>query len=608
MTVPRDEGKTLDRTTPLSAKDFAQLRKPRGARAASMRVSLLFHHRHGVEVVPIGEGQSLSVGRTHPADLVLPDESLSRQHASVELIDGELWVEDLGSTNGTRVDGAVVERAKVPLDAEVLLGAVSVAFRALGADESLGFGLLSHDRFQRSLSAELCRSRDFRRPLALLLIRGRRDRAGAISRWWPKLRRQIHEYDPVALYSDDTIEICLPEVSLTEAVARAEKLLAREPTLHYSVGLYPDHAMSTEALLEVTRTALHACSADADSVQLASTTVPRAACAACAADDESGLVVRSPAMLRVFESARRFADMALPVLIQGETGTGKEVVARAIREAGPRASKPMISVNCGAIPDQLVESTLFGHERGAFTGAHRQAKGVFESAHLGTVFLDEIGELPLQAQTSLLRVLETQRFSRVGSTREIQVDLRVIAATHRDLEQLSTTGEFREDLFYRLDAMAIFVPPLRERVEEIEPLVERFIQNANQANGRAVEGIGDEALALIQRYRWPGNVRELRNAIERAVAIARRALITPEDLPRRVTQLALGARPTEPASSRPSEPRGAIDLRAEVQRFEAELITRALQAADGDRTKAANDLGLAIRTLYYKMKQYGLTS
>ena len=594
-----DQGapRTLDRTKHFSEGELDTIRSSHDQSGAPQQVSLLFRHRRGVEVVTLGEGQSLSVGRSHPADLVLTDESLSRQHASLELVDGEVWVEDLGSTNGTRVDGLVVERAKVSPESELALGAVAVAIHVASGDLDEEGGLESHDRFLRTLTAEIARARAHRRSLSLLLVRsGQAGAAASVSRWLAVLREHLRVYDVAALYSDDTVEVVLPEAAAAEASARAEKVLADEPSLRCGVGVYPEQATSAEELLDVTRAALQATS---DAVPLRTASVDVASRRSC---DDDEVVVRSQEMERVFESARRFGDMAMPVLIQGETGTGKEVVARLIHDAGARKDKPFVCVNCGAIPDTLIESTLFGHERGAFTGAHQQSKGVFESAHRGTVFLDEIGELPLQAQAALLRVLETQRFSRVGSTKEIQVDVRVLAATHRDLEAMCQRGDFREDLFFRLDAMAVFIPPLRERVEELEPLIERFVASANRSSGRSVEGVDEETLELLKGYRWPGNVRELRNVIERAVVVARGARITVDDLPRRVARVAR----TPPPVAGPAERQGTFDLREEMQRYEADLIRRALEAAGGDRTRAANDLGVAVRTLYYKLKQHGI--
>ena len=305
-------------------------------------------------------------------------------------------------------------------------------------------------------------------------------------------------------------------------------------------------------------------------------------------------MVLSDALREVFDTADRIARAALPVLIQGETGTGKEVVARRIHDRSGR--DPFLCINCGSIPTQLMESTLFGHERGAFTGADRQHKGVFESATGGTVMLDEIGELSAAVQAALLRVLENKRISRVGSSKEMDVDVRILAATHRDLEAMCLNQEFRHDLLYRLNAMTIRVPPLRDRPEEILPLALSFIKQANQTNGCTIGSIDDDSVYVLEHHSWPGNVRELRNAIERAVVIARGTHISVEDLPRRMREIAAG----EP------EPREPLDLKGELQDLEAKLIRDTLQRCGQDRREAARLLNLPLRTLAHKMSVHGI--
>jgi DNA-binding NtrC family response regulator len=271
----------------------------------------------------------------------------------------------------------------------------------------------------------------------------------------------------------------------------------------------------------------------------------------------------------------------------------------------------MVCVNCGAIPPQLIESTLFGHERGAFTGATQQQRGVFEAADGGTLFLDEVGELPPAAQAALLRVLETRRVVRVGSSREIEVDVRVVAATHRDLEAMCASGGFRLDLLYRLNAMTLTIPPLCARPEEIEPLALRFLHQANATNGLALRGVEPAALALLQRYAWPGNVRELRNAIERAAILAEGERVAEQDLPERVR----GARAAAPGIDHdatgegeeptPSPATGA-DLRARLSSYEAKLIVEALRDTKWNQTEAAHALGMPLRTLVHKIKALGI--
>jgi transcriptional regulator with PAS, ATPase and Fis domain len=255
---------------------------------------------------------------------------------------------------------------------------------------------------------------------------------------------------------------------------------------------------------------------------------------------------------------------------------------------------------------QLVESTLFGHVRGAFTGADTASKGVFGAADGGSVLLDEIGELPPGAQAALLRVLESGRMARVGSPEELTIDVRVLAATHRDLDAMCEEGRFRRDLLYRLNAVMLNIPPLRERTEEIPALAQRFLRAANQGADRDLAGISDEALRTMQRYRWPGNLRELKNAIDRAVVIAQRDCIEVDDLPQRVVQGG-GVDPGEPRSSEPQiEPADDLDLRARIKRYEKQLIVDALRAESGNQTQAARRLKIPLRTLVHKIKQLAI--
>jgi DNA-binding NtrC family response regulator len=321
-----------------------------------------------------------------------------------------------------------------------------------------------------------------------------------------------------------------------------------------------------------------------------------------AGDAEADLapLVSSPAMREVYGLARRVASHPAPVLILGETGTGKELIARHTHDAGARRDKPFRAVNCGAIPATLLESVLFGHERGAFTGATETRKGVFEEAHGGTLFLDEIGELPLVAQAALLRVLETKQLTRVGGTRVIEVDVRVVSATHCDLEAMLAQKTFRADLFHRLNLMTLRVPALRERSEEIEPLALRFLRSPPIAPFTRARDLAPQALAALNAYAWPGNVRELRNVIERAALLCEGTQLELADLPEAVRSGAAvsGARPTEPAAS------GRFaDL---VRSYETQLIREALASAGGNQTRAAELLGMPLRTLVYKLRSYGL--
>ena len=299
----------------------------------------------------------------------------------------------------------------------------------------------------------------------------------------------------------------------------------------------------------------------------------------------------SPAFEQVLRMVEKVAPTGSTVLLTGETGTGKEVIADAIHELSPRAERRLVKVHCAAIPAMLLESELFGHTRGAFTGAVREKPGLFEVADGGTIFLDELGEIPLDMQVKLLRVLQTGEVQRIGETRTRRVDVRVIAATHRDLEVEVAQGRFREDLFYRLNVIPLLVPPLRRRGDDVLLLAQRFLERERTERGRTqVEGFSPEALAALRAHAWPGNVRELENAVERAAALAEGPLIGLDDLPEAVRG---GGAAAEPALALPE----AVTL-AEAERI---LIRHALDATGGNKKEAARRLGIGLATLYRKL-------
>ena len=305
-------------------------------------------------------------------------------------------------------------------------------------------------------------------------------------------------------------------------------------------------------------------------------------------DEFPALVGDAPAMRALFRAIGRLAQAPLSVLVTGETGTGKELVARALHRESPRASKPFVALNTAAIPSELLESELFGHEKGAFTGAHAQRIGRFEEASEGTIFLDEIAEMSPQLQAKLLRVTQNGTFQRVGSNRELRTGARILTATNRNLEELVKAGKFREDLFYRLNVVELNIPPLRERREDILPLASHFI--AELAKGRA--RFSEAVTECLQRYPWPGNVRELRNAMERAVLLSRSELILPEHLPSRVRELA-GQAPA-PANG---------DAR-QLEEIERQAILQALRQHNYNRTETAKALGISRRALIYKLQRF----
>lgn len=309
---------------------------------------------------------------------------------------------------------------------------------------------------------------------------------------------------------------------------------------------------------------------------------------------------KSRKMVELMNLAGRIAASQATVLIQGETGTGKELLARLIHSLSPRSDHSFVAVNCAAIPEALIESELFGHEKGAFTGAFQRRIGRFEQAHEGTLFLDEIGELSPPVQVKLLRFLQEREFQRVGGERTIKADVRIISATHRDLEARIKEGSFREDLFYRVNVVTMKIPPLRERREDIPILIDHFIDQFARKNGKKIDGVSREAWDLLIRYDYPGNVRELENIIERAVVICRGSLLTLEDLP---FQEAPCARHT--TSDGEEEPQEG-SLQNALESLERRMIRDALEKAGFNQTRAARLLGLSERMLRYKLKKYGL--
>lgn len=318
-------------------------------------------------------------------------------------------------------------------------------------------------------------------------------------------------------------------------------------------------------------------------------------------DDWSPLVGSSTAMLEVYKLVARVAESKSTVLLQGESGTGKELIARAIHANGPRRDNPFIPVNCGALPDTLLESEMFGYEKGAFTGAVGTKVGLFESANGGTLFLDEIGELGQALQVKLLRVMQDQEVRRVGSTTSTKVDVRIIAATNRDLEQLVKDGKFRDDLFYRLKVVPITLPSLAERREDIPMLVHYFLQKCAAGTDHAVRGVLPETMTLLTQYRWPGNVRELENAIERAVSLSHGPLLTPEDLPEVIRQAA-----TAEVDARLSQVDQLDEVYLTLEEVEKRHLTRVLKETKGNKVKAAKILGIDRRTLYRMAERFGL--
>jgi DNA-binding NtrC family response regulator len=309
------------------------------------------------------------------------------------------------------------------------------------------------------------------------------------------------------------------------------------------------------------------------------------------------VIGESPAMREVLETVQQVAPTPATVLLLGESGTGKELIAKSIHQLSQRAQQALVTVHCAALSPTLLESELFGHEKGAFTGAHERRIGRFEQAQGGTLFLDEIGEIDATLQIKLLRFLGERTFERVGSNKTITADVRLIAATNKNLEELVKAGSFREDLFYRLRVVEIHLPPLRERAEDIPLLAQVFLTQVAGDSGKSVIRFTPEAMDTLMRHQWPGNVRELRTAVEHAVVLCKGDKITPRDLPPWVRN---------PSGAPAAAPASKATTGLSVQENEKQLIVRALKQTNGNRTKAAKVLGMSRRTLYRKLAEYGL--
>jgi DNA-binding NtrC family response regulator len=561
-------------------------------------IAVIFWSRSGVETRELADGGRLRIGRSEPADVVVRDKSLSRLHAELRNEAGRVWVRDLDSLNGIFVRGNRINGdAEVHIGDELRLGGVIAQLRSRPAKGSSAV-VEPLDQFLSRLEEELVRARSLGRVGTLLMLRPSEAVSSDERDWCARVRQRLRPVDRMAAYGTRFALALLPEVPLSEARGVVAVLagVTHDELLCGAAG-YPEAAQTFDELL----TSVHdACRRATPSEPLCLPTGERPR-------EESGgvdMVVVSPAMKRLETLARRVASVDATALILGETGVGKELIASSLHRNGPRRHKPFRAVNCGALPQTLAESLLFGHERGSFTGAAQRTKGVFEQADGGTVFLDEVGELSLPTQAVLLRVLESKRVARVGSTEEIAVNVRLVAATHRDLEAMVRSNEFRADLYYRLNTLTLTVPPLRERPEEVAPLAEMFLRRASQNWEIPVASLHPEALAMLTEYEWPGNVRELRNVIERAVIVGG-AELRVEHLPEYLRR----DRDAPPASQSFRASRGAVDdapYRERIKNLEAELIREALAKCGGSRKRTADALQMPLRTLMAKMKAFGI--
>jgi DNA-binding NtrC family response regulator/pSer/pThr/pTyr-binding forkhead associated (FHA) protein len=545
------------------------------------RAFLVIHVEGGdrsSRVVDLPDGIDVTFGRSRGATVHVESEKVSRMHARVRRTGDVIEIEDLGSRNGTRVNGDKIEAVRRlehgdeiaigPIDAVV---GVTSGLRKTSpiADDATG---------EQRLAAEVDRAVRYHRPLTVGLVRVASDSVV------DAIARSLRPMDLIAEDAADDYLVVLPELGRAEGIAAIERLLdfarASGVDAKASSALCPEDGTTVEALISCLRSGLRSGRRQAPPTPEAQPGEP---------------IVLDPAMKRVYALVERIADTPMTVLILGETGTGKELVAEAIHKRSGRRDKTLIKLNCAALPETLLESELFGYERGAFTGADRRKIGFFEAANGGTLFLDEIGEMPLALQAKLLRVLERKVITRVGGTTEVPTDARLIAATHRDLEAEVRAGRFRQDLMFRIGGFTLVVPPLRDRPTEIVPLAEHFARAVASEQGRPAPGFTEDARDALTGYTWPGNVRELKNAVERALVLAADSIGAAE-LPDKLHDAAQRVRPVSPAA----------DMRGHLAEVERAAIVAALEAEDQNQTRAARRLGLSRRALIYKMEKYGL--
>ncbi len=561
-------------------------------------------------VVELPEGDEVTFGRSRGCTVMVDHEKVSRTHARVVRRGADIVVEDLGSRNGTRVNGQKIEGpTRVATGDEITVGSATCV---VGVSTRLRRRALigSTSYLEERLAAEADRALRYHRPLGLVMLRidGTGPAAeSALERVAGALRRM----DCLAEYGPDEFAIVVPEADrdATEATARRLVREARAGGLahggvavHVGVSAFPGDGSQPGELLSRARAALRTArtGGGSEGVAVAAREAPLV---------DGDLIVADPQMRRLYELCARIADTNMTVLVLGETGVGKELVAESLHKHSSRAKQPLIKLNCASLSESLLESELFGYERGAFTGADKRKIGFFEAAASGTLFLDELGEMPLGLQAKLLRVLERKKLTRVGGTAEIDVDVRVVAATNRDLEKDVVRGRFREDLFFRVSAFTLVVPPLRDRPGEIPLLAEHFARVFARELSQDAPMLSPTARTRLLGYPWPGNVRELRNAIERAVVLRSGPTIEPEHLPERVRD----SLPRDAAGSGAGDDgRGlvaigdGVDMREHIAEVERTAIMRALEACGGNQTRAAEKLGVSRRALIYKLEKYGL--
>jgi two-component system, NtrC family, response regulator AtoC len=546
----------------------------RAANAVDARRSLVIVGSNGVETFSLEKPGRFAIGRSPENEIVVDDPSASRVHAAVH-VGSEVELEDLGSANGTRHRGqqlASGERRTLAPGDTFEIGATIIVFQRIArADRKR---LRSHGWFEARLEEECARrSRGLRSPFAVLRIRVEGD--ASTKEIEAALTADLKSQDVVAAYAPDELEVLLLETIRPAAEKIGRDIIERLERVHararIGIAFHPEHGISADELIAAASASLRGGGRSAREV-----------------------VITDVAMRELHRIVDRVAQGSVPVLLLGETGVGKEVVAEAIHRSSRRKSSVFLRLNCAALSDSLVESELFGYEKGAFTGADRAKPGLLESAFGGTLFLDEIGELPLSTQAKLLRAVEQREVLRVGALQPVPIDVRFVSATNRDLEREIEAGRFRRDLYYRLNTVALSIPPLRERPSEIEPLAHVFLERAaNELGLEPIPLLMPATLDLLRGYAWPGNIRELRNVIDRAVLLADSEAIEPIHLP------------FEKISTEWPDRAPKLELTPAEEAQRARIIA-ALEQCAGNQTRAAEVLGVARQTLTKWLVRYGV--
>ena len=563
------------------------------------RAYMLVFERGSSWVFELPRTGEIGVGRGDLAELRLRDSSVSRRHAELSVVDQVVTLRDLGSHNGTFINGERLSGERVLRTGDSVAVCAATLVLYTSAPAHFGAKWVTYPRLRERFEEELERSLRYQRPFAVMcgLLAHPADH-DTVNRALGALRG----LDLGAWIDPAQLLILAPETGHGEAepMARRVRELVAHVDMRIGYAVCPADGCDTDSLITSARAAAASTSTGAVAAAVTALRTYRIA--------DRNVIVADPAMARLYALVERLARVDLPVLITGETGSGKELAATMVHERSPRARKPLVALNCAAIQESLVESELFGYERGAFSGAHTTKPGLLEMANGGTVFLDEIGELPLAIQAKMLRVLEAKKLTRVGDVREREIDVRLVAATNRDLQEEVDAGRFRQDLFFRLSGATLAVPPLRDRRRELPLLAELFLGDACRAANRPAVQIGADALAVLEAHRWPGNVRELKNVMEYSAATLTGTQLRAADLTERLGPARPTAAAVAAAAPEVKAPANGVfePLADEIRTLEIARMTQALEVAGGNQTKAAELIGMPVRTFFTKVRQYNL--